>query len=126
MKKMNFLLNSLLAMGICMAMVSCDSASEKYLNKYEKFVTSVAEKGNEMSQEDWTKAQAEHEEFMTEYSEDLKDEFTTEENQRFGNLQAQFAKAAMNKAFGELDNSMKQGAEVMEGYLDGLMESDEK
>ena len=122
MKKFNIVINSLLALGLCATMFSCAPATEKYLNKYEKFVSSVSEKSETMTEEDWTEAQKEYDEYMSEYENKYMDEFSTEENQRFGQLQAKYTKVAMQNALDDLDKSLKQGAEVMEGYLDEMME----
>ena len=124
MKKLNVVFNGCLAMGLCVMMMGCGSASERYLNKYENFVTSLSEGANEMSAEDWAEAQKKQDEFMLTYQMDFMDVFTSEENQRFGGLQAEYAKVAIGKAFENIDNSLQKGVEVMDGFVDGLMEDE--
>ena len=124
MKKINVVLNGLLAMGICLTMVGCGSASERYLSKFDKFVSSVVEDGDEMSEEDWNEAQVKYDEFMSEYEEELSGSFTPEENKEFGRLQGAYAKAVMGMAFNSLDESLQDGAEMMEGYVEGLLEEE--
>ena len=104
---------------------SCQSKEERVINNLEKLAERINEDGEEFTDEDW-------EEVATEFAK-LQDEasdchFDKEQSRLFGRAEAKIVKATVReggKNFGRrLRQALDDGAGIIQGFTEGLSESD--
>lgn len=97
---------------------SCATNSPR---SFERVVTQAENKGAQYSQEDWSSADAQYEEFVEKYgdTETLK-RLTPEERKEVGRLAARYLKVRMQFATGQMKELMEVGADMSSGFLEEL------
>lgn len=104
---------------------SCQSKEERVINNLEKLAERINEDGEEFTDEEW-------EEVATEFAK-LQDEasdcnFDKEQSRQFGRAEAKVIKATVReggKNIGRhLRDAFDQGAGMLEGFAEGISESD--
>lgn len=97
---------------------SCATNSPR---SFERVVTQAENKGAQYSQEDWSSADAQYEEFVEKYgdTETLK-RLTPEERKEVGRLAARYLKVRMQFATSQMKELMEVGADMSSGFLEEL------
>ena len=114
----------LLAMLMVTFLVSCSGSSPKaYIKSFEKFVAKVEADGDNFSNADWDKADAELSEFSDKYNK-LSNKFTKEEKQHIVELNGRYlvkkGKVKGGELLDVLGGLFSNGAETLDNLFDGL------
>lgn len=104
---------------------SCQSKEERVINNLEKLAERINEDGEEFTDEEWEEAATE----LAKLQEEASDcNFDKEQSRQFGRAEAKIVKATVRaggKNFGRrLRDAFDQGAGMLEGFAEGISESD--
>lgn len=104
---------------------SCQSKEERVINNLEKLADRINEDGEEFTDEDWEDAATE----LAKIQEEASDcNFDKEQSRQFGRAEAKVIKATVReggKNIGRrLRDAFDQGAGMLEGFAEGISESD--
>lgn len=121
MKRTSLFIGLIIVAIMTITLASCKSPSEKYINKFERFIEKVEKEGPSYSDEDWSQADSEFKSFITDQFEEVVDDMTDDEKNMVGKLCARYLKArlANNQLYKTL-LWLKSYIQTIIGFLEGL------
>lgn len=123
---MRKVINLFLLATILLTFVSCNK-KQHAIDNLSEFVAKVENHASEYTEEDWTKANLEYDELITEID---KYEYSSDESKRISELKGKFsgikAKNTVNKLIEGIDKAAKEVKGTIEGFTKGILGSEEK
>jgi len=105
--------------------VSCQSAADKYVHSFERFVSKVEKEADGYTVEVWEQKDKEFEKYTNEKFEKIERKLTSSERKKIGELNGRYCKVRA-KAYGEeFIDVLGDGLDYLDGFVNGLLNSND-
>jgi hypothetical protein len=109
-----------------MALSACGPTKENYLKSFTQFVEDVEQNCSSYSDEEWEQKNEEFAEFIGVKKDEVKDQFTSDDQRLIGELEIRYQKAKVIDKGKNILESVEKGIEYVNGVIDGIFGSNDK
>ena len=119
LRKLTILIIGIVAVNLLF--IACKSASERYINSFESFVSDVEDDASNFSKKDWELNDMEFENFTNEKYERVAEELTANDKKKVGELSARYYKVRAKSYVENLIDAIEDGLNYIEGFANGIL-----